>query len=170
LQGHPPLELSALDDFAASEIALFESNGTVEALFEAVISLVSFMSRLRFTFMDKFLTSALLVGMVKLALVMFKWLVALTFAIASFSPTTAPNQIAAKSKINIPNFMYLSILTPVIRLTIYKNLAFFLKNRTWINQAEYEGRFQTELFRRSSLQCILVIQDLGPCTALPKDK
>ena len=51
---------------------LFGSIGTVEVVIESVIPLVSFMSRLKFTLMDKFLTSTLLVGMVKLALVMFK--------------------------------------------------------------------------------------------------
>jgi len=72
LQGHPPLELFAFGDFVISEGMLFWSIGTVEVVIESVIPLVSFMSRLKFTLMDKFLTSTLLVGMVKLALVMFK--------------------------------------------------------------------------------------------------
>jgi hypothetical protein len=72
LQGHPPLELFAFGDFVTSEGMLFGSIGTVEVVIESVIPLVSFMSRLKFTLMDKFLTSTLLVGMVKLALVMFK--------------------------------------------------------------------------------------------------
>lgn len=76
--------------------------------------LVSFMSLLRFIFRDKFLRSTLLVGVVKLALDIFKWLVVLTFAIASLSPKTTPKQIISKSKISIPNFAYAFISTPMI--------------------------------------------------------
>lgn len=98
----------------------------VETVVESVMFLVSFLSRvrftvmvsfmslLRFTFVDKFLTSTLLVGMVKLALVMFKLLLALTFAMDSFSPKTIHDPTVVKSKINIPNFIYLSISAPVI--------------------------------------------------------
>jgi len=66
------LELSALADFDTLEVALFGSDGMVDAKVESVIPLVSFISLLKFTLMDMFLTSTLLVGMVKLALVMFK--------------------------------------------------------------------------------------------------
>lgn len=114
MQGHPSLELFALDDVVAYEGTLSWSKGTSDTIIESVIPLVSFMSRLKFTLMERFLTSPLLVGMVKLALVLFKWSVALTFSIVSFSPKTKPEQMAAKRRINIPDFMYLSISTPLI--------------------------------------------------------
>jgi hypothetical protein len=84
LQGQPPLELLAFGDFVASVVALFRFNGTVEDVVESVMFLVSFMSLLRFMFMDKFLISTLLVGMVKLAFVVFKCLVALPLQLLLF--------------------------------------------------------------------------------------